>query len=103
MELVHFTNRDGRTESLRPTHALQVAALLGKDLETRGDGFTARSGTLAEAARQVRDRYRCRTVRKELRRLGLLGVDGVADHSAIEVDCADAEVRQQMEHAATRA
>lgn len=103
MELVHFTHRDGKVESLRPTHALLVAEKLGTEVKENEGTLTARAGTLAEAARIVRDGYRCRTVRKELRRVGLIGVEGVADNSPITISCADADVLKQMMEASARA
>ena len=103
MELVSYRHRSGATETLRPTHAVKVAAVLGAALVPDGDGFRARSGALADSAQRVRDNYRCRTVRKELRRLGLLGVDGVAGGGDIEIRCDDPEVRRQMAEAASGA
>lgn len=100
MELVHFRHRDGKVESLRPTHAILIAGRLGSALVPDEGGYSVRAGNLAEAARQVREGYRCRTVRKELRRIGLLGVEGVADNSAIAIDCADDDTIRQMAQAA---
>lgn len=96
MELVHFRHADGKVETLRPTHALLVAERLGARIETDEDGSHVHAGSLAEATRQVRDGYRCRTVRKELRRVGLLGVEGVADRARIQITCADTEVLAAM-------
>jgi hypothetical protein len=103
MELVHYHHGSGTTETLRPTHAIKVAALLGPALIADGESFTIRAGTLADSARRVRDEYRCRTVRKELRRIGLLGVEGVADGRDIEIRCGDPEVMRQMAEAASGA
>lgn len=99
MEMIYYRHQAGAVEALRPTHAIRLAAGLGKALTKTDDGFTARSADLAEAARRLRDEYRCRTVRKELRRIGLLGVEGVADRSDIAISCSDDEVVRQMEEA----
>jgi len=87
MDLVNF-RRGGRVDSLRPTHALQVARCLGDALEVDGTGFKVDARHLARAVDEVRGRYRCRTVRKELRRLGLLGLE-TPEGASIAVDGAD--------------
>lgn len=87
MDLVNFRRGD-RVESLRPTHALQVAQCLGDALLVDGVGFRVDAGRLVQAVDEVRGRYRCRTVRKELRRLGLLGLEA-PEGASIAVDSAD--------------
>lgn len=99
MDMVYYRHQQGAVEALRPTHAIRLAADMGKALVRTGTGFSARSGDVAESARKVRDDYRCRTVRKELRRIGLLGVEGVSDRTDITIDCVDEDVVRRMEEA----
>lgn len=79
MERIVFEADNGDSETLRPTHALQVAVELGQREVT--------GRNLAAACDAVRDRYRCRTVRKELRRVRLLGEAVPTD--IVKVSCAD--------------
>lgn len=80
MERVTFTSDRGTSEALRPTHALMIAG------ETAGRPMTG--ALLAAACEAVRTRYRCRTVRKELRRVRLLAE--AAGDGPITTTCRDA-------------
>lgn len=88
MDRIEFT-ADGATEALRPTHALQVAAEIGAR-EITGP-------VLAAACEAVRGRYRCRTVRTELRRTRLLA-ETVGD-GPIGIGCRDASALLAFEEA----
>lgn len=67
-----FTDTEGRGEQhLRETHARLVGERIAPS--PLGEGRQPiDAGTLATACAAVRDTYRCRTVRKELRRVILL-------------------------------
>lgn len=88
MELVSFVSPSG-TEELRPTHALLVAREMACAPDAAG---TLPSGELAEAAMRVRERYRCRTVRKELRRVHLMADEAARAGHRVAVHCVDREV-----------
>ncbi len=92
MDLVTFGSPSG-TEALRPTHALLVAREMACAPDADG---TLPSRELADAALRVRERYRCRTVRKELRRIHLAADQAARDGHRVQVACADAEVRAGM-------
>lgn len=89
MERLIFTGPDGTSEALRPTHALQVAAEIGaRDIT---------GPVLAAACEAVRTRYRCRTVRTELRRTRLLAE--AAGDGPITTTCRDAAALTAFEEA----
>lgn len=85
MDRIAFTTTTG-ARHLRPTHARLVAARLGSALQQEECGLSADAADVARAALQVRDAYRCRTVRTELRNLALLAEAGTG---FIMVSCAD--------------
>ena len=95
MEQVNFTHSNGRLVSLRPTHALQVIAEMQDGLTSQEDGFQCDPDRLKKAVHAVRDRYRCRTVRKELRRVALLAEEEDG-YGIVHIDCKDQEVMEQM-------
>lgn len=78
-----FTDKDGRgSQRLRETHARLVAARL--DPSPLGEKQVQVEATaLAAACTAVRDTYRCRDVRKELRRVILLCDEAGADGGII--------------------
>ena len=96
MQMVTFTGPNAASAKLRPTHAVKVAQMLNGGLSCAGDSLIANAGTLAEAVRQVRDTYLCRTVRKELRRVGLVCVDGVTASSSITITSDDTATLDDM-------
>lgn len=98
MELIEFTCGD-RTERLRPTHAIKLAAELKGAIPGEG-AIRVPSEMLADAARRVRDQYRCRTVRTELRRLSLMADDASADGIPIDIASNDAAALEAMVQAA---
>lgn len=89
MDRINFTTPGGEAEALRPTHALQVAAEIGSNDIT--------GSTLAAACETVRSRYRCRTVRTELRRVRLIAETSAND--PINISCNDAEALSAFEEA----
>lgn len=98
MEQVNFTHSNGRLVSLRPTHALQVIAEMQDGLTSQEDGFQCDPDQLKKTVHAVRDRYRCRTVRKELRRVALLAEEG-EECDVVHIDCKDPETMRQMHQA----
>lgn len=74
MEKVVFTHPNGEIAELRPVHAIRVAMKL-HDLERQEDAIIANMASVREAANAVRNEYRCRDVRKELRRIAILGIE----------------------------
>lgn len=69
-------------EGLRPTHAVKVLEALERGVAFGSElGFAVPARQLGNAVRKVREGYRCRDVRKELRRVALL-CDAITESSA---------------------
>lgn len=99
MEKVRFRSPDGSVEKLmRPTHAIKVAAVMGPAFSDRVD-----PGVLHQACDAVRDSYRCRDVRKEIRQVTQMAIGAEAVGAPIEITCRDTGVLDQMRAAAQAA
>lgn len=85
MEKVVFTHPNGEMSELRPVHAIRVAMKL-PGLERQGDTIITNSISLREAAIAVRNEYKCRDVRKELRRIAILGTEDESRDISIRCD-----------------
>lgn len=81
MERVKYISATG-SEQLRPTHAILVAENMKSSIEAEE---TVEPAALAQACNAVRDTYKCRTVRKELRRVILLAQEATANDEAIQI------------------
>ena len=82
MERVKYISATG-SEQLRPTHAILVAENMKSSIEAEE---TVEPAALAQACNAVRDTYRCRTVRKELRRVILLAQEAAANDEPIQIE-----------------
>ncbi len=94
MERVTFALPTGETSVLRPVHAIRIAAQMAGRLKQNGTGLTAQGDDIRKAALAVREEYRCRDVRKETRRVGLLGA--AEEEMEIIINCADQAVIDEM-------
>lgn len=93
MEKIAFSHPNGETRELRPVHAIRVAMKL-PSLKRQGNEIIANLASVQEAANAVRSEYKCRDVRKELRRIAILGNEGNGGN--IIIKCNDTVMLDEM-------
>lgn len=104
MRHVRFTLPTGREATLRPVLAAKLLADAGEAPTVEHDGsWSIAAAAIAEAARRVRETYRCRDARRDLRLCGLLAVEGVADRMPVAVTFPDHATRLEAQRAVATA